>query len=551
MGDDYHLMPGSPCIDAGTNTPPGGLPDSDIEGNSRPIDGDNDGQPVADMGAYESLPSEEPVIDVSTSELEFVALESGANPASQILSIRNGGGGTLQWHVTEDCLWLEVTPTSGSSTGEVDEVTAGVDITGLGWGSYDCELTVSDPNAVNSPRIVDVSLLIYAEGQLWVPYQYSTIQAAINAAVNGDTVVVADDTYTGAGNRDINFGGKAITVRSENGPENCIIDCQGTQAELHRGFYFQNGEDGDSVLKGFTITNGYAPRDVWYEVAPDRWEWVEVGGGIICYYASPSIKNCKIVGNSSQWHGGGIFGYYSSASIIDCTITDNKAGGYGGGIGVEYGDPLIRRCNISSNGVATGNNRGALYFGGCNARVTNCILTGNKSQWCIVCRYSGNNIITNCTIANNTHWAWGSGIHCREYGNATVTNCISWDNSWGGGEREIYAEPTSSVMVKYSNVRGGYPGVGNIDTDPCFVYADNNDYHIYPDSLCVDAGDNTAVPVWVNTDLDGRDRFVDGDCNDSNVVDMGAYEFAWAYIGDFDSQCDVDFEDFAIFASSC
>ncbi|MHC4501634.1 MAG: hypothetical protein ACYS21_21310 [Planctomycetota bacterium] len=67
---------------------------------------------------------------------------------------------------------------------------------------------------------------------------FATIQKAIDSAFNGDTVIVADGTYTGPGNRDIDFLGKAITVRSESGPENCIIDCENSG----RGFYFDDGE---------------------------------------------------------------------------------------------------------------------------------------------------------------------------------------------------------------------------------------------------------------------------------------------------------------------
>ncbi|MGB2808290.1 MAG: hypothetical protein WBC22_11140, partial [Sedimentisphaerales bacterium] len=82
------------------------------------------------------------------------------------------------------------------------------------------------------------------------PADFNNIQAAIDDSNDGDTIIVADGVYTGTGNRDIDFNGKAITVRSENGPENCIIDCQW----LDYGFRFHSGEDNDSVLDGFTIT---------------------------------------------------------------------------------------------------------------------------------------------------------------------------------------------------------------------------------------------------------------------------------------------------------
>ena len=93
------------------------------------------------------------------------------------------------------------------------------------------------------------------------PADFATIQAAIDDADDGDTVLVADGTYTGNGNRDIDFHGKGITVKSQNGPENCIIDCNGTESDGHRGVYFHSEEDCDSALIGFTISNGYPPGE--------------------------------------------------------------------------------------------------------------------------------------------------------------------------------------------------------------------------------------------------------------------------------------------------
>ena len=90
-----------------------------------------------------------------------------------------------------------------------------------------------------------------------VPGDYSTIQAGIDAAAVGDTVLVTDGTYTGQGNRDLDFEGKAITVQSENGPNNCIINCEGSWDAERQGFYFHSGETNSSVVRGLTIRNGY------------------------------------------------------------------------------------------------------------------------------------------------------------------------------------------------------------------------------------------------------------------------------------------------------
>ena len=132
-------------------------------------------------------------------------------------------------------------------------------------------------------------------------HPFDAIQEGIDAASNGDTVLVLDGTFTGHGNRDLNFNGKAITVSSENGPEDCVIYCQGSETDPHRGFYFHNGEGGDSVVQGFTIQNGYTNGSTPEEKS---------GGAIHCYSSSPTIHNNIISSNRCEdgnSGGGGAF----------------------------------------------------------------------------------------------------------------------------------------------------------------------------------------------------------------------------------------------------
>jgi len=100
-----------------------------------------------------------------------------------------------------------------------------------------------------------------------------------------------------------------------------------------------------------------------------------------------------------------------------------------------------------------------------------------------------------------------------------VTNCILW----GDSPEEISG---GTPTVTYTDVQGGWPGTGNIDTDPLFVDPDNGNYRLSAGSRCIDAGDNTAVPEGVLRDLDGNPRFVDSTfVGTMATVDMGAYEF--------------------------
>lgn len=235
---------------------------------------------------------------------------------------------------------------------------------------------------------------------LHVPSDYPTIQAGIDAAVNGDTVLIADGTYSGIGNYNIDFNGKAIEVKSLNGPENCVVDCM-TQG---RGFNFQNGEGNNSALNGITIQNGYASDDN--------------GGGILCMNSSsPAIVNCIVSGNSADGNGGGVACFDTSSPVFfDCIISSNSASGPFGG--------------------------GGLFFVDSNITITHCIISDNAADWeggGLFCYFS-RPIITNCIISENSA-SKGGGVIVAFSGKST------------SGERESNAE---NPMILNSTIVNNY-----------------------------------------------------------------------------------------------
>ena len=210
-----------------------------------------------------------------------------------------------------------------------------------------------------------------------VPADQLTIQSGIDAAEDGDTVLVSDGIYTGEGNVNISFSGKEITVKSRNGAEATIIDCEETPNT--RGFAFESKESRASVLGGFTIKNGVH----------------DLGGGIYCHTASPTIQNCVITQNratATRFHGqggGGIYGKDTTVHIIDCLISQNRAAsGLGGG------------ALIDGEGVWTFNNPQSVIF-------DNCTVSENIGSG-IVCFDLSPTIIKDCTVFQNS----GRGIVC-------------------------------------------------------------------------------------------------------------------------------------------
>ena len=322
-----------------------------------------------------------------------------------------------------------------------------------------------------------------------------------------------------------------------------------------------SGTDANAVLDGFTITAGNANSDVW----PD-----DGGGGINNYQGSPTIRHCTLSGNSCFADGGGIRNWGNSKPIIThCTFSGNSSGQEGGGImNGKASSPMVTNCTFSGN--SAGEDGGGMYSNDhSNAMVTNCTFIGNTVKLTGGGMYNVNSsspTVTNCTFSKNSAEVGGGGISNYKAG-IKVKNCIFWNNSAPNGE-EIYLRSTksefSSIDVDYCDVREGQSGIylegtgniihwgaDNIDADPKFA---DEELRLSAGSPCIDAGDNTAMPSGVTTDLAGNLRFVDDPCTADTgngtppIVDMGAYEFTYAYYGYFDGDFDVEFIDYSIFA---
>lgn len=273
-----------------------------------------------------------------------------------------------------------------------------------------------------------------------VPADAPTIQAGINVASDSDTVLVTDGTYAGDGNRDIDFLGKAIVVRSENGALLTIIDCGGQSTSPHRGFVFHSGEGNSSVVEGFSIMNGYA----------------EHGGAISCSNSSsPTIQNNTIRNNFARsWAGGVASWEYCSPILAGNDIRDNSSTFLAGGVSC-YGPGTPQIIGNTIRGNQSGND-GGLQFISCDPTVSNNTVTNNiavggyfGAMYFDDCRPQ----VTNNLIENNTADRWGGiGIHQATDGKIEGNRITA--NSEGG----IYLQ--SSYIVISKNFIGYNSGSG-------------------------------------------------------------------------------------------
>jgi len=293
---------------------------------------------------------------------------------------------------------------------------------------------------------------------------FNTIQHGLNSAYNGDTVLVAEGTYS----ENVLWPAKNGITLIGSGEENCIID-GGSLASVMRFEEDLGGIiDTTTLIRGFTITNGYAQGGY-----PQN-----NGGGIYCFESSPTLMNVTVTGNSS-FTGGGIYCWSNSNPLLkDVTVTGNSTDLYGGGIYCYESSPDLSNVTITGNSASDAG--GGFY-----------------------CYNNSGPTLTNVTISDNMASDAGGGFYCASSSGPSLMNSISWNNF----PQEIYFfgfhEPCS-ITVSFSDIQGGeaeietngngtvYWEEGNLDYDPLFCNPGNGDYSLAENSPCVEMGENGA-----------------------------------------------------------
>ena len=261
------------------------------------------------------------------------------------------------------------------------------------------------------------------------------------------------------------------------------------------------------------------------------------------------LAECLLEQNEADT-GGGVYTWEGRPQIVGCTFRGNSAtdeeAGDGGAIHNHKCEEVLIVGSVFCGNTAVEHGGGISGYLGGQTTLINCLFHDNASE-----RGGGvygffENMLTvaDCTFAENVAGEGGCAVY-GDYYSPALANCIAWSS--GGSAASQLEGP---VTVRYSCIEGGYEGEGNIDADPVFLDPEGDDYRLSPASPCIDAGDNTAVPADVDTDLDGNPRFVDNpDTEDTGfgeppIVDMGAYEFQLGpCLGDINGDGVVDVTD--------
>jgi predicted outer membrane repeat protein len=343
---------------------------------------------------------------------------------------------------------------------------------------------------------VSLCLLIAlgASGATYVIYpdgsgDFERIKDGISAASDGDTLLLADGVFTGYGNYDLNYYGKAITICSaSDDPTACAINCNGSMYSQHRGVYFSSGEGRDSVFRGIGIRNGYMAG----QPMPPHGDCD--GAAIRMKDSSPSIINCRFINNkTTSYFAAGYGGAVncaepSSPLFVDCVFKQNESG-LGGAVRLLRCTPIFIDCvfleniALSEGGAVSCGISSAPEFYGCqfidneadeggalstkwsSATLEDCTLAGNRAleigggAYCIrasTCRF------TRCMIVNNSSQGSGGGLELYGYGETLIVHLTDVEvagntaATYGGGIHCRNAELVLEDGLVTGNTAGTY-----------------------------------------------------------------------------------------------
>ena len=299
-----------------------------------------------------------------------------------------------------------------------------------------------------------------------VPADQPTIQAGINAAANGDTILVASGTYV----ENIDFSGKAVVLRSEAGRDFTFIEPANPNAVIVR---FDSGEDTTSVINGFTVRN------------------TSYAYGILCLNSGPIIENCDVSFCTGPGDGGGIRCIYSGAKIRDNRVHHNTGEVTGGGISVTQQTSEVLEITgneVYQNVAPHGPGIGAPSIG--NTIISRNVIWGNVGY----AEYGGgiyiDAIFPFIRVFNNTVVGNSKGIVVL--GSADVVfknNIVAFNEEAGLAPNGA----VSSYNCVWDNGSANTPGTDGIVADPLFRGALAKDFHLESTSPCINAGDPAAI----------------------------------------------------------
>ena len=292
------------------------------------------------------------------------------------------------------------------------------------------------------------------------PAHYDVIQDAIDASVNGDTIVVMPGRYY----ENLNMSGKAITLQSSDPTDSKVIVStilDGNAADSV--ITCTSGEGADTIITGFVITNGKANR----------------GGGMCNDNSDPTITNCTFSGNTGNYAGGGMCNsHYSSPTVTNCTFRGNTTPYLGGGICNNDSSPIISSCTFSGN---TADEGGGMFNNiAASPTISNCTFNSNTANegGGMYNHCDSSPMISHCNFSDNTAND-GGGIYNYYDSSTTVANsyfCYNTPEAIEGvyidnGENNFEFCPPQGTVVQ--ELFGDSDSDGDVDMADFAAFAEN------------------------------------------------------------------------------